>query len=75
MESKPVVRYTAVRVKPQVEGIMGRNDVSVSIRQRIATESVDHLTAGVLSIVDLKRVSSGAEKPLSSIPYVIMSNA
>lgn len=41
---------------------MRRDDVSVSIGQRIAAESVDHLITGVLPIVDLKCVSGVVER-------------
>lgn len=58
---------------------MGRDDGSIPIGQCIAAESVDHLTTGVLSIVDLETYVRRCEKDASSLdfldPYIVMSNA
>lgn len=57
---------------------MGRDDVSVSIGQCVAAKSVDHLTTGVLPIVDLKRIPGAVERmrnsSIFSILCVVMSN-
>lgn len=56
MESEPIVGDAAVRVEPEVQGIVGRYDVPGAIRQRLATEPTDHLVASVSTVVDLQEI-------------------
>lgn len=56
VESESVVRDAAVRVEPEVQGIVGGYDASVCLRQSVAAESAHHLAACVSSIVNLRNI-------------------
>lgn len=43
-------------MEPQIERIVGRDDISVSVGQRMTAKSVDHLTTSAFAIVDLKYI-------------------